>query len=211
MKKTLLTTALLVSSGLFASAVTTATVRNFTTLTNGLPILDNAGNPISGSYAVGFYADDFDFTQDAPAIRSGLTQFGNELNSFVFTGMVGAPNSTQGVIPKEGGSPFTGKNIFVLFGDQTSLDASTLFGVFKINGTFQNENAADLGVALADVVPGNGDLVYGNLIAPTSQPPQNPNLNFAQGIQLVGVAIPEPSTGLLSALAGLALVARRRR
>jgi hypothetical protein len=211
MKKTLLTTVLVVSSGLLASAVTTATTRNFAGLTNGLPILDNAGNPISGSYAVGFYADDFDFTQDAPAVRSGLVQFGSELNTFVFPGLVGTPNSTQDNIPKEGGSQFSGKNIFVLFGDQSTLDSSTLVGVFKLNGQFQNENAADQGVALADVFPGNGELVFGNLVAPASQPTAPAAFNFAQGIQLVGVAVPEPSTGLLSALAGLALVARRRR
>lgn len=213
MNKTLLTTALLATSILGASAATTATVRNFTSFTAGLPTLDNNGDPISGSYAVGFYPSGFDFTQDGTDVRDGLTQFGAELNNFVFTGLIGAPNSTDDSIPKEGGSPFTGKDIYVVFGDQGTLASSTLFGVFKVNSQFQDENAADLGTAAADVLPGNGDVVYGNVIAPNSQPPENGSLNFSEGLQLVANAdaIPEPSTSLLAGLAGLALAARRRR
>ena len=211
MKKTLLTTALLASSVMVSSAVTTATVRNFTSFTNGLPTLDNNGDPISGSYAVGYFDADFDFNQEGTAIRDGFNQFGSELNNFVFTGLIGAPNSTEDTIPKEGGSPFTGQNVTVLFGDAATLAESTLFGVFVTGTVFQDENQADLGVAPADVVPGNGEVVYGLLTTPTSQPPENASLDFAEGIQLVAVPIPEPSTGILTAIAGLALVARRRR
>ncbi len=212
MKKILLTSVIFASSVIASSAVTTATVVNFKSLTNGLPILDNSGTPIAApSYAVGFFADDFDFTQDGAAIRSGLTQFGDELNSFNFTGLIAAPNSTNDNIPKEGGSPFSGKNVYVLFGDENSLAGSNNFGVFKTNTVFEDENQADLGVALPEVVPGSGEVVYGILRAPTSQPTGGPAFDFAQGIELVGTAVPEPSTGLLTALAGLALVARRRR
>ena len=212
MKKTLLSSLILASSVVVSSAVTSATVRNFSSFTNGLPTLDNTGTPISGSYAVGYFADDFDFLQDGTAVRDGFNIFGSELNTFVFTGLIGTPNSTSDTIDKDGSSPFSGKDVYVLFGDQGTLADSGLFGVFKVAGQFQDENAADLGTAAADVFPGNGEVVYGNVIAPLSQPPENGSLSFSQGLQLVAVGvIPEPSTGLLTALAGLALVARRRR
>ena len=54
MKKILLTSVIFASSVIASSAVTTATVVNFKSLTNGLPILDNSGTPIAApSYAVG--------------------------------------------------------------------------------------------------------------------------------------------------------------
>jgi len=192
-------------------AFTTATVRNFVSFTDGFPILGAVGEPINGSYAVGIYENDFDFSQSATEVRDGLTPFGEELNDFVFTGLIGAPNSTNGSIPFENESRFADQNIFVLFGNASSLADSNLFGVFRLNTKFQEENELGAGVALADVLPGNGDLLYGRIIRPDSQPVGNPDFDFAQGIQLVAVAIPEPSTGLLTVVAGLALVARRRR
>jgi hypothetical protein len=169
------------------------------------------GEPINGSYAIGIYENNFDFSQSATEVRDGLTPFGEELNDFVFTGLIGAPNSTNGSIPFENGGRFVDQNIFVLFGNASSLADSNLFGVFRLNTKFQEENELGAGVALADVLPENGDLVYGRLISPGSQPVGNLDFNFPQGIQLVAVAIPEPSTGLLTVVAGLALVARRRR
>lgn len=215
MKLTLLTTLALGFSAVSSSAVTTATIRNFLTLTDGLPTLDNTGTPISGSYAVGFFPEGFDFNQEASAVRNGLVQFGSELNTFRFDGLIGTPNSTQDNIPKEGGSQFTGKNIFVMFGDQSTLDSSTLFGVVRLPGQFQDEGQNDQGVALADITPTTAEVQFGVLRAPSAQPNQGqagPVFNFAQGLELTsGVVIPEPSTGLLAAIAGLALAARRRR
>lgn len=193
-----------------ASAATFATIRNFDSYTNGYPILDGAGDPVSGSYAVGFYPDEFNFNQDGPLVRLGLVQFGSELNTFVFSGMIGGPNTTSGSIPQGGGSAFIDKNIFVLFGDGSTLDDSGLFAVFKLDGKFQAENELGLGLALADVFPGNGEVVYGNLMTPNSQPPEDSNFNLSTGLQLVATQVPEPSVSVLVCLAALALAKRRR-
>jgi hypothetical protein len=212
MKKTLIVSALLTASVALSSAVTTATVRNFTSPTAGLPILDNTGTPIRGSYAVGFYASDFDFIgSTGEQVRDGLTQFGSELNSFVFDGLIGAPNSTSANIPKEGGSPFTGNDVFVLFGDASTLADSTLFGVVRLATQFQNENDADLGVVDGTITGDTATVEFGFLVTPSAQPTGPVAFNFAEGLQLSAVGIPEPSTSLLAALAGLGLVARRRR
>ena len=193
--------------------VTVATVRNFTSLTEGYPILGATGDPVVGSYAIGVYDEHFDFEQSGNAVRDGLIQFGNELTTFVFSGLIGTPNSTTGSITFENDGVFLDQNIYILFGNAPSLTESDLFGVFRMNSRFEEENEVGLGVALVDVVPGNGELVYGSFVTPSSQPLAEPDFDvdfeFEQGIQLVNV--PEPSTGFLSSLAALALLSWRRR
>jgi len=59
-------------------------------------------------------------------------------------------------------------------------------------------------------VTGQGALRHGALVGETVGNFGGTEVTFTNGIQLVDT-VPEPSTSLLAALAGLGLVARRRR
>ena len=77
---------------------------------------------------------------------------------------------------------------------------------------FGTENAVGAG-ALDIIIDSDSltadSLVYGTILTDVDT---GLGLIFTEGIQLgEGVVVPEPSTSLLAALAGLALAARRRR
>jgi hypothetical protein len=97
-------------------------------------------------------------------------------------------------------------------GDGADLASSTDFAVFDPGLVFGTENA--VGAGALDIVITSDLLTEDSLVYGTIVPSVDTGLGlvFDEAIQLgEGVVIPEPSTSLLAALAGLALAARRRR
>lgn len=200
----------------------TVTVTNQTNVSPpDLPIFDNAGNPLaSGSVGVGFFGSSTDVTgnsTDFAALLGTFQQFGT---TAAFTqGFV--PGLVNNVAPPEFDVPIAfgstadpvGQNIFVVFGNAATLAASNELAVWQGNVLFGTDDAAGNGGAAVSLETGLGTLLLGNSTGPVELGEANV-VSFEDGIQLVTIdnaVVPEPSTGILAALAGLALVARRRR
>jgi len=198
----------------------TITVTNQSTFGDpSLPVVDNTGAPIAtGFVGVGFFASDSavtDNARDFTALLSGFNQYGSP------AGLAGAgaapglfdlvsPANWTVAVPFTSTAPQIGKNIYVVFGNGASLAESEQLGIWKSNNVFGKEDEAGNGGTFADIATGQGALLLG--LSGGAQSFGGGAINYSDSIRLVAAdGIPEPSTGLLAGLAGLALVARRRR
>ena len=105
-----------------------------------------------------------------------------------------------------------GASVYLVMGDGADLASSTDFAVFDPGLVFGTENA--VGAGALDIIISSDTLTADSLVYGTIVPNVDTGLGlvFDEAIQLgEGAVIPEPSTSLLAALAGLALAARRRR
>ena len=105
-----------------------------------------------------------------------------------------------------------GASVYLVMGDGADLASSTDFAVFDPGLVFGTENA--VGAGALDIIITSDSLTADSLVYGTIVPNVDTGLGlvFDEAIQLgEGAVIPEPSTSLLAALAGLALAARRRR
>lgn len=213
MKKTLI--ASLATIGLFSSAgAYTVSFLNINAAdATAVPILDNTGTPIAqgaGYVAAGTFAvvpgpgDDIAVT--FVPFGTGNTAFSNGINADGFFD----GNRSEG-IPEGTVAPPVGQNIYLVIGDGDGLLTSDNFAVFDPGLVVGTENAVGLGaldILLDDTTLTPDSLLVGTLLTNVDI---GLGIPFNEGIQLGGVAVPEPSTSLLAALAGLALAARRRR
>ena len=235
----ILMTLLLLAIGLFLKA--SAYVVSFTNApepnSTAVPILDNAGQPIAvgaGYAAVGTFEV---VPTSVEEIRSsfgifgdGPTSFENELfnvNSAFFELSRSAP-IPQGTV----GGP-VGQNIYVVLATGSSLTCSTGFAVFDSGLVFGTDGADEEGrvaVNISSETLTPESLVFGELYTNVDvrlglQFTEGIGTEFAKPPHWVGegpedyppnelapeLCIPEPSTSLLLALAGLAVAARRSR
>ena len=213
MKKTVIAT--LATVGLFsgASAYTVSFLNIAAADNTAVPVLDNTGSAIglgSGFVAAGTFAS---VPGSIDEVRS-FTPFGD--GNSVFQNSVGVDgffdNSRSAPIPAGTTDAPVGASVYLVMGDGADLASSTDFAVFDPGLVFGTENAVGAG-ALDIIIDSDAltpdSLVYGTIITDVNT---GIGVIFAEGIQLgEGTVIPEPSTSLLAALAGLALVARRRR
>ena len=213
MKKTVIAT--LATVGLFsgASAYTVSFLNIAAADNTAVPVLDNTGTAIglgSGFVAAGTFAS---VPGSIDEVRS-FTPFGDGTSAF--QNSVGAAgffdNSRSAPIPQGTVDAPVGASVYLVMGDGADLASSTDFAVFDPGLVFGTENA--VGAGALDIVI-NSDtltadsLVYGTIVTNVDT---GLGLDFDEAIQLgEGAVIPEPSTSLLAALAGLALAARRRR
>ena len=212
MKKTIITG--IVSSGLLSVASAyTVTFLNVDVADNtAVPILDNAGDPIalSGGYvSVGTFASVPSSVEDVRSFVSfgdGNSTFTNEID---FPGFFDSGRSAP--IPEGTVTAPVGQPVYVVIGNGDSLATSDFFAVYDPGLVFGTEDS--VGAGALDIIIDSStltpeSLVFGDLVENVSLE----GIPFDEGIQLTdGVMIPEPSTSLLAALAGLALVGRRRR
>ena len=213
MKKTVI--ASLAAVGLFsgASAYTVSFLNIAAADNTAVPVLDNTGAAIglgSGFVAAGTFAS---VPGSIDEVRS-FTPFGDGASAF--QNSVGAAgffdNSRSAPIPQGTTDAPVGASVYLVMGDGADLASSTDFAVFDPGLVFGTENAVGAG-ALDIIIDSDAltpdSLVYGTIATDVDL---GIGVIFAEGIQLgEGAVIPEPSTSLLAALAGLALVARRRR
>lgn len=198
----------LVSAG-FSQAATTVSTANFSSLSNGIPVLDAAGVPLSGanrSWSVGYFSNGFDFaTATAATIITNFTTFGTTNTNFAFNGGV---SSSEVVALPANDATFTGKTIHILYGNAASVVGSTAFAVLTANTLFPTVDGAANGAASATTLaPGN--VVFGRVLT-SGNFTQPAGGTFASGVQVLTVAIPEPSAVLLGAVGFLGLLRRRR-
>jgi len=176
-----------------------------------VPIIDNAGNAIAsggGFIAAGTYA-----TAPTNAVEAlELFSFGvvsNQLGA-AFGGLDGFfTNSFVAPIPEGNTDPPVGERLYVVWANQPALNSATEVAVFDTGLVFGTENAVGQGgldVIITDAVLTPANLLVGSIATDLDL---GVGVTFSEGIQLA--PIPEPSTSLLAALAGLGLVARRRR
>ena len=187
-----------------------------------LPILDNAGNPISNAFfAVGSFGSPTDVSsnvQDFVALFGAFQQFGTTLavTDAGIAGLVNVITPAEFNLPIAFGSTDApvGQDIYVVIGNDASLADSTEFAVWRSDSVFDTDDQAGQGGASVSLATGAGELIVGNAAGQNELTAGGNTITFADGIQLTDGAaavIPEPSTSLLGALAGFALLARRRR
>lgn len=213
MKKTVIAT--LATVGLFsgASAYTVSFLNIAAADNTAVPVLDNTGTAIglgSGFVAAGTFAS---VPGSIDEVRS-FTPFGD--GNSAFQNSVGAAgffdNSRSAPIPQGTTDAPVGASVYLVMGDGADLASSTDFAVFDPGLVFGTENA--VGAGALDIVINSDTLTADSLVYGTIVPNVDTGLGlvFDEAIQLgEGAVIPEPSTSLLAALAGLALAARRRR
>ena len=213
MKKTVIAT--LATVGLFsgASAYTVSFLNIAQADSTAVPVLDNTGAAIglgSGFVAAGTFAS---VPGSIDEVRS-FTPFGD--GNSAFQNSVGAAgffdNSRSAPIPAGTTDAPVGASVYLVMGDGADLASSTDFAVFDPGLVFGTENA--VGAGALDIVITSETLTADSLVYGTILTNRDTGLGlvFEEAIQLgEGVVIPEPSTSLLAALAGLALAGRRRR
>lgn len=196
-----------------ASAASNITIKNFSGA-GGLPLVDNTGAVIAKdaiSWDVGSFEQAFadtlasldTLTSDA-AVLAGFTSARTALEtdpgSFNFDGLF------SGTLATDDGGALTGSPLYAIatHGDDVM--------VFSFGDLFPVQDGAGNAAVEFEVADGS-EVVYGGAVTPVTDWGTVPaslqprigsdGLNFN--------AIPEPSTGLLSLIAGLGLLARRRR
>lgn len=207
--------ALSVTIPVAANAATNVTLQNFSGISAGNPIVDNTGTPIDNSlssWAVGTFETAFadglsglDTVTDDQAVIDAFTQSGA-------SGPLSINGLFNGTVESDSGNANDGAALYALVTYNAAAGVQAL--VFDLGRAFPTQDGAgnasvDLGRLLT-----TDDVAFGNtnpVTADTSTLPA-PFAGFTQGITFdAGDVIPEPSTGLLSLIAGLGLLARRRR
>ncbi len=212
------TTLFAFAAGTMISSAYTLTVTNQGAFGDpDLPIVDNAGAPLSsGSISVGFFGDDGDISgnaMDFAALITSFTVYGTESALAAgaapgLTDMV-TPANWSVAVPSDSVADQIGKNVYVIFGNAGTIGGSNQLAIWKSDSVFGTEDDAGNGGTAVSLETGKGSLLLGRdtgatLIAGA--------VTFSNTIGLVTAdAVPEPSTSLLAALAGLALAVRRRR
>ena len=232
-------TLLLLAIGLFSNA--SAYVVSFTNVpeanNTAVPILDNSGMPIAvgaGYAAVGTFEV---VPTSVDEIRSSFSVFGDGPNSFDnrFNAYSFFELSRSAPIPHGTVGGPVGQNIYVVLGSGSSLACSGGFAVFDSGLVFGTDGADEEGRVSVNITSETltpESLVFGALhmnvdiwigvvfsegigtewweMPPNwdGEPPQG---NLSNNELAPELCIPEPSTSLLLALAGLAVAARRSR
>ncbi len=198
-----------------ANAATNVTLQNFSGISTGNPIVDNTGAAIESQlsgWAVGTFETAFaaglsglDTVTDDQTVIDAFTQSGAD-GSLSINGLF------NGTVESDSGNANAGEALYALVTYNAAAGVQAL--VFDLGRAFPTQDGAgnasvDLGRLL-----GPDDVAFGNtnpVPVDTASLPA-PFAGFVDGITFdAGDVIHEPSTGLLSLIAGLGLLARRRR
>lgn len=207
MKLKLIAFSLFALAGTAFSAVTVNT-RNFSSQTVGVPIVDGSGAALAvGSYfaSAGYFTSTPEFET---ATASSLLALFNAVDSTPLGGTTFNGLWTGQDFNGASLGAAVGQDAYVLVGNNSTLASSTLIAVFDAGTTFVGPDTFGNSAQTLNATTA-GQVVFGNVRGVTTQP----NLSgaaFAQGVQLVAVAIPEPSAALLGAIGALGLLRRRR-
>lgn len=198
----------------FANAATSVSLRNFFSATEGLPLVDNTGAVIAigelsfqaGTLAAG--------ALETIATLNPDTDDATVTSLFTPSGGSGGPNFAglfNGAIGDvdNGGALGTANTPLYILVTRAGGDVI----LFDAGGSFPVQVAGNAATTLE--VRDASAVLFGGTVGPVTNDSLLPAAlqgGFANGLGFnSGVVIPEPSTGLLAAIAGLALAARRRR
>lgn len=187
-------------------AASTLSLRNFSSTTVGVPIVDSAGAAVDQTTIFangGYFSTPLNFgTATFTDIRNAFVSIDSSpltggTRSGLFTGQ-----TFDGTLPVG----FAGKDAYIVVGNNTNFAAATAFAVFNAGTTFV---APDQFGNSAQTLSGTtvGTVVFGTVRSVTTQPTGLNSPAFASGVVL---AIPEPSAALLGAFGALGLLRRRR-
>lgn len=209
-----------------AVAATNVGFLNFQGITRGVPIVDNTGVPIASTslqLSVGTFA---------PAFVAGIGSLNTStddqavVDAFSVSGtpVTAIPNNLPGlfntsVSDADNGNSLQGQAVYLMISDTRGATPNVI--VVDLGATFPQQDVT--GAAGIDgTFLAFSSVIFGDTGAEGLGVPVNTatlealNAGFGTGFERgigfdSGVVIPEPSTGLLAAIAGLALAARRRR
>lgn len=211
MKKTVVITLATVATAAVSMGATSVGVANFAfppSVDNGLAIVDNSGTPLTGvNFGVGTLADGANLV-DAESVRAAFTEYASASTTSQF--FAREPEGGNVANIADGVSPQDSSPVYVVFYNGENLATAADFIVFEGDKNYLVENPA-LGLDL-DITLTASNLLYGTEKESNNTGVVGPFTAFTNGVTFGAgdVAIPEPSSALLS-LVGLAFVARRRR
>jgi len=203
--------AALVATVSMANAAVTVTVRNFSSATVGVPIVNSAGVPLDQGQAfasAGIFTSVPNFsTATAAQILAAFTPLDSSpvaLNA-TFDGLFSAADMSGGAYP----TGFSGSNAYIVVGNNATLASSTAIAVYFVSGNVFTpvDGVGNASVTLSGTT--TAGWVYGTLTPVTVQPSLT-NAAFTTGVQLISSPVPEPSAALLGVLGALGLLRRRR-
>lgn len=194
--------------GAFASSAfgaVTVNIRNFSSTTAGLPVVDGSGAALAqGEFfaSAGTFAPGTDFGSSWDTVLAAFTPVdATPLGGLAFGGVFTGQDFNGASI---GGA--VGSAAYILIGNNADLGLSTMIAVLSGNTTYIAPDG--FGNSAQTIEAFTSDrVVFGNVVPVTVQPGLT-NAAFANGVQLVGV--PEPSIALLGGLGLLGLLRRRR-
>lgn len=199
-------------------AATNVGLVNFAGAAGGLPIVDNAGLPIdsgdlllwTGTFDSAFIdgIGDLNIDTDDQVVLDAFTASGTPVNA-VPTNLPGLFNTS--VTDADNGNSLINEPVYLVVQDTSAAGAQVM--VIDLNVTFPEQDATGAG-AIPGSLLSSTDVLFGSTGWATDTTPLEAlspafGTGFEEGISFD--TIPEPSTTLLAALAGLGLVARRRR
>lgn len=212
------TTALIVSM-VSANAATSVSLRNFFSASEGLPLVDNSGAVIPGAeltFEAGTISEadlltigGLDSTTDDAQVISFFTPATSATGTPGSANFAGLFNGSSDA--DDGGALGTATSPLFILVSRTEGGSVTDVLLFNAGQAFPVQNAGNAAAGLE--VRDASDVVFGGGVVPVQDDSALPvplQGGFGSGLSF-NSAIPEPSTSLLAALAGLGLVARRRR
>jgi hypothetical protein len=205
-KATLLAVLALASSAFGAS---TLNLRNFSSATVGVPIVNSEGASLTaGTFFVngGYFNTTMNWsTATAATIKAAFVSIDNTpLSGGTRNGLI-TGQTFNGVLPVG----FAGTQAYVVFADSADFSAATVFAVFNAGAVFTTPDVVGNSAQTLDAL-NSANVLFGTVRSVTTQPNNLTGANFANGVQMVSAAVPEPSIALLGALGIFGLVRRRR-
>lgn len=196
--------------GLASSAfgASTLNLRNFSSATVGVPIVDASGAALApGSFFLngGYFNTTVNWATATPeTIKSTFVGIDNSpLSGGTRSGLL-TGQTFNGALPVG----FAGSAAYLVFANNADFSLATAFAVFNANVLFTAPDALGNSAQTLDALNSN-NVVFGTVRGVTTQPTGLTGAAFTNGVVMVG-AIPEPSTALLGLL-GIAGLIRRRR
>lgn len=193
-----------------SNAAVTINIRNFSSATVGVPIVNAAGVPVDqgGAFAsAGIFGAGVNFSSmTASQVLGFFTSLDASpvaLNAS-FDGLFSAADLPNLAYP----GAFAGQNAYILVGNNSTLANSTLIAVYNTSTLFPTPDGVGNAAATLSATTA-ANWVYGIQRTVTAQPSLS-GAAFTTGIEMISAPVPEPSMALLGALGIFGLVRRRR-
>jgi len=188
----------------------TVSVKDFTSVSAGNPIVNASGVPAALNTvfaSAGIFTSLPNFASaTASQILALFTPIpGVNVSNTTFTGLFTGPNtSTLSAYP----AGFDSAQTYMIVGNNATLANSTQIAVYSQPGVIFATPVAGIASTAINATT-TGDWLYGTPTALTQQTTLT-NSAFTTGIQLIASPVPETSTAVLGALGLLGLLRRRR-